>query len=222
MSDYSYTPDRLVAGSLPTYGEPGTLAAGEDVVRGQALGRITLSVGDPDYTGLVTGNGTIDFAAGPRARAALYTFECIAPAAGPAAAQFAAYRDGQILGTVSEGTEWVHEDATVTITDGTTPFDAGDLIAVEIEAGNGRLVAYDSESRDGSQVFAGISAADVDASLAAAPIPFYVTGVFNPASVVFANESDTVAGIADHARLIGIHFRNTVSAVEPVPEDEED
>lgn len=75
--------------------------------------------------------------------------------------------DGIDVGTGKVGTAFAGGGLGFTLADGATDFTAGDQIVITVAAGTGEFVAFDQDGVDGSEVAAGISYDNYDATAAA-------------------------------------------------------
>ena len=151
-----------------------TLLMGEVVKAGQVLGKLladsgAITVGTVTFAG--TGNGVLTKAS-PAYGAGVKegTYKASLVTAGTDAGQFAVTRpDGSIDGYAQVGVAY-NGEVKFTIADGSTDFAAGAVFSIPVAiadpAGAGKWVAYDQDGTDGSEVAAGISYSNYDATSA--------------------------------------------------------
>jgi hypothetical protein len=142
--------------------ETGTLASGNNIVAGELVGRVVTGTATADAGN--TGNGVVGAVTiGANFQEGTYTLTC----------KNADVSGSEVFGVVApDGT--VLEDLTVavayssqialTIADGATDFVVGDSVTVAVAAG--KYAAYDPSATDGTQVVAGISYDNYDATSA--------------------------------------------------------
>lgn len=147
--------------------EEGTLLGGDSADRavdiGTVLGKRLL--GDADITpdGGNTGNGALgSLTLGAAAKPGTYTVTCIAEAANSGRFQVVD-PDGLRLADATVAVAYVSPQLGFTISDGGEDWDVGDLIEIEIEAGDGKLVEIDFDATDGSQHAYAVAATRVTA-----------------------------------------------------------
>lgn len=216
----SVSADNLHAGGqIPIVTEAVTIALGQNLARGAAIGKILYDLGVPVADPGNTGDGTCVAAlpsGGEEPEIGAYTATCevIADAGPPAVvAQFRIVtpRTPQGVLVFADGTAQVVDGVELTITQGATPFAVDDVFTFALAAGSGECVQLDSTAVDGSQFIHGVLSEAVDASLAAKPAIAYTAGEFAADHVVFAG-ADTAATFQDAARAKGILFRDTAPA----------
>lgn len=222
--------DNLVAGDFPVATDSVTIAAGQNLKRGTVLGKISKgassAVAAPDGAGTEganTGNGTLVLDATTPLLAGnkpgIYKIKIVAAAvADPATAAKANVYDpdGDLIDIISvaatTGTEFEKQIAFV-ITDGSTPFVAGDgfKVTVAVAAGSGYFKTVNSANVDGSEVPNAVLLEDVDASSAAANGVVGLTGEYNTNSLVFGG-SDTAALHKEALRALSIFIKPALGA----------
>lgn len=202
--------DNLFAGTVAkVVAGAETLAAGQSLARGAALGKLLVGAVTTAFAG--TGNGTITMDATTptlaNAQAGAYTAKCIT--AGTDAATFRVFDPkGNALGDTTLGATFANQIKFV-IADGSTDFTVGATFTITVAAGSGQLKLLNSANTDANQIYA-ILAEDCNATEAAKPCSVYYTGEFNQASVTFGG-SDTYATHKEAAKKIGIFFKPAVS-----------
>lgn len=209
-SSTSMVPDRLFAGTNPTYTAEGvTLLAGSGTLkRGTVLAKITKAIASDHGTN--AGNGTISLVTlGKAAKLGVYKITCITKAT---AAVFNVIEpDGFRLADALAGTAYAGP-VNFTLTQGGTVFEVGDSFTVTVSAGSGKCVIVDSSKVDGSQNPYGLLAEDATVPAAADLVSSaYITGEFNENALTFGG-TDTAATHKEALKQKGIILRTPVKA----------
>lgn len=214
-----FTPDNLFAGQvMPALTGSATIAAGVGVLaRGTVLGRIAKALDDAVAAAGNIGDGTVaSTALKPLSQMGNYALACTkAPtAAGANNAVFSVHApDGARLADATQGVAYANAQIGFTIGNAdTADFAAGDAFTIPVIVGAGTCVAVNSANVDGSQHVYAVLAESVDATLVAVTAGVYYTGEFNSHALVFGGLQDTVATYLESARVLGIVFRNVISA----------
>ncbi len=203
METATYDPTGLIAGPFPIVSSSGTMLLGQNNPRGTVLGRIlTGAATAAAKAGGNTGTGTFVLdATTPKlagVKVGVYTLRCIA-----AVANGGVFRltdpDGIVLGdfTIPAGagnTVTVDRHIKGALAYAGTDFAAGDGFDITVAAGSKKLVKSLAASVDGSEKPWAILAADVDASAADRPAPYYLSGEFATSKLTFGtgHTADTV------------------------------
>jgi len=216
----TFHPDILFGGSqvLPI-AEARTLALGQNLSRGAALGKVLYALGAPAAAPGNTGNGTCAAAlpaAGETPRIGAYAITCEVQAdPGPPAVigQFRVTTPQTPQGVLilANGTPQIVEGVQIALTEGVATWVVGDAFTLALAAGSGECVQLASTAANGSQHLDSILADDVDATAAAKECAAYVEGEFNALAVGFAG-ADTAATFKAEGEAKRIFFRDTVSA----------
>jgi len=205
MSDETYTPDKLLAGSeLPAVTKAFTLLSGENRKRGTVLGAVSVVLGAV-VAGANTGGGTCTLAALKKStKVGDYVITCIATA-GNGGTFSVVNPEGRRLKDAGMGA-YATDEIGFTLADVGTDFAIGDSFTIPVTAGSGKLKMVDKTAVDGSQNAKTVLAYDCDASLADAPCVGYETGILNPSALVLT--AGTVAADVEEAlRGRGIFLR---------------
>jgi len=196
--------------------EPVTLIAGQNLVRGAVLGKISsagTSVGTVTFVG--TGNGTGTKASpayGDGAQNGSYKAICVG--VGADAGTFEVLRpDGTVDGVATVGVAYDGQ-VKFTIADGSTDFAAGDTftIPVTVAAGSGKYTLSATAATDGSQTPAGILVDDTDASAGDKPVLIYTRGDF-VASGLTLGTGHTTATVLAAFKDIGVFINSDLGGV---------
>lgn len=203
--------DRLIAGNnvwLVT--ETLTLLSGQNVVRGEVLGQISLGAAPsavPD--GGNTGDGTAGaITLGSKTKVGVYRLECV-EAITNGGRFMVLDPDGNRLGDLLVGTAYTGSHLNLTISDGSADFIVGDFFTVTTVAGSDKLKVLQSGSVDGSNKFHSVAAQDVDASAADKSIVVYKTGEFSIDALTF-DGSDTFDDYKAEMRQVNCHGKTTI------------
>lgn len=199
--------ENLIAGSQQSIvSAPATVALGQDLSRGDLVGRILRAVGDVEADPTNTGEGTISGGAlGAKAKVGTYTIECID--VGVPAIFSVLDPDGIRLADATAEAAYDGPIAFLIEAYG-TPFALGDTFTFDVDAGTFYVKQATLTATDGSAEPYGIMSEDVDATAAATLTSVYVKGEFADAGVGFAGVED-----ADDWRetcaAVGIYLRTT-------------
>lgn len=113
--------------------------------------------------------------------------------------------DGYALPDLTVAAAYANPHLGLTIPDGTTDWAAGDVITVTVAAGTGKLVAYDPEATDGTQIAAAIAAAPAETTTADVSIPVIVREAIVGADALVYETGTTTAekaqALADLAKV---------------------
>jgi len=144
-----------------------TIAPGENVVAGEVLGEITNSGATAAAAAGNTGNGAMGaITVGAGAKVGDYTLTFIEPGAN--GGDFIVEDpDGITVGAGAVATAFAGGGLGFTLADGAADFVSGDQIVITVAAGSGEFVAYDQDGTNGSEVAAGISYGNYNATDAA-------------------------------------------------------
>jgi len=207
-STETFTPDSLLAGDQqPILGEAETLAMGQNLTRGTALGKLLHANGGAVADGSNTGEGGIGSTdLGHKAKIGDYLITCVD--IGTPAIFSVVDPDGNRLADAVAEVPYAGPIA-FTITAYGVAFALGDLFTFTVSASSGYVTALDSDNVDGSEDIYGILAEDCDASLGATVCSVYTKGEFNTNAVDFA-AGDAYTDFEDEARKIGIVFRTNL------------
>jgi hypothetical protein len=204
----TFTPDDLVAGG-PLKTDAGVLAAGQNVVRGALLGKVTagaVTVNALSGKGALTPDATTPLLAG--AQAGAYKAVCIA--ADTDSGTFRVFDpSGNVLGDVVVGATFANQ-IKFAIADGGTDFAAGDTFTVTVAAGNGQYKLSLAAAVDGSQKPVAVASADANGTDGVVPVNLYIEGDFNSRSMVFGT-GHTAASVKDVLGARGIHLKTPVA-----------
>lgn len=129
----------------------GAVSGERTYVVGQVVGRRTKD-DEPTITpGTNTGTGTVgSLSLGPAAKVGIYRLTCVATATNAGRFQVVDPA-GRRLADALVGVAYSNADLAFTIADGTPDFAVGDSFAIEVEAGDGKVVPIDFTADDGSQ-----------------------------------------------------------------------
>lgn len=197
--------DKLIAGNsvwLVTKNE--TVLSGQNVVRGEVMGRIARLIGAMTADGGNTGDGTPGTATlGKKAILGTYTITCVEAVSNAGRFEVQDPEGNRLLDLVV-AVAYVSAHFNVTLADGSADFVVGDFFTIAVTAGSLKLKVLQSASVDGSADFHAVMAEDVDATAADVVGSTYRTGQFNINALVF-DGSDVFADFEDEMRQLNVH-----------------
>ena len=200
-----YNPETLVTKNI-------TLLNGQNVVRGDVIGEVTLAVpttGTEDNTGTAA-CGSV--AGGANTELGTYTLTCKSVASHVGTFEVKT-PSGAALPNAVQGVAYSnpHINFTIAAVGGGTDFVAGDKFTIPVTAGSGKYVKAVATNVNGSNQVDNmlIAANDIDASGGDAVGTAYASGVFNDAEITI-DSSYTLANIADELGRKGIFFKTAI------------
>src|SRR5690242_4149823 len=149
-SSSSPVPDKLLAGELPRVTKAITALSGQNLVRGQVVGAVTVGAAVAAAFAGNTGNGVMGaVTTGANAKPGVYKVVIVEPAAN-AGTFIVEDPDGNIVGRGTVAVAFVGP-INFTLADGATDFIAGDGFDVTVAAGSGKYKSSVLAATDGSQ-----------------------------------------------------------------------
>ena len=209
FSSSTFTPDNLVAGPANLMSRKVTILAGQPIVRGHVLGKISIgaataaakSGGNAANTGALTMDATTPVLAG--AQVGVYTVRCIA-AATNSGTFLVIGPDGRSLGQVLVGATFANQ-IKFSIADSTQDFIVGEGFDITVAAGSGKYIPSLAAAVDGSQTPDLIASEAVDATLADKELIAFYQGDFNESGLTIGT-GHTAASIREGLRVKGINL----------------
>lgn len=199
-----YNPENLVTQNI-------TLLSGQNVVRGEVIGKVALSVPTTGTAGTNTGQVTCtSVAGGTKTKLGTYTIVCITT--GTNTGTFSVKDpDGLSLPTATLGVAYVNDNINFTLNDVGTDPSLGDSFTIVVAAGSGKYVKAVATAVNGSNQTKNmrIAANAIDATSADAAGTAYASGVFNENEITI-DSSYTLANIKAELANLGIHFKSAI------------
>jgi hypothetical protein len=208
------------------------LSVAADYLAGRLMGKITTG-GDKSAAvtsagagaeGALTGDGSLTMdATAPftdTATLGVYTAKCSAKlVADPSApSEWGVYApNGAYLGLAKAGTAFDNQ-VKFTIADGSTAFELTDIFYITLSqatnADEGKIVEYDPDATDGSQVVYGILGNDVTVGTSSDVTGtfIYLRGLFNK-NCITAKDGVVVANLKDELRPLSIYLNDVATEV---------
>lgn len=157
---------------------------------------------------VITGDGvaTYSIVLGKRYIVGDYVLTCTTATSGSVNGVFSVHDpNGAYLGVLTLGTEFSNAQMTLTVTEGATPFTAGDIITVTV-AKTGKYVLVDSASVAGGLKPEGILLEDADGTKNDVTGAMWITGEFDSAQLSVG--TGLVAQYWDELRGLGIILKS--------------
>ena len=211
-ASYSCSNDNLVYNPNTLTTKAITLLSGQSVVRGEVLGKITLSVPTTGTAGSNTGAVTCTSVTGGASTVlGVYTIVCITT--GTNTGTFSVKNpNGHSLPTATLGVAYTNNEINFTLNDVGTDPSLGDSFTITVAAGSGKYVKAVATNVNGSNKVEHlvIAANDIDATSGDATGLVYCSGEFNQGEITI-DSSYTLANIKDELEQRGIYFKTAVA-----------
>lgn len=179
------------------------------VLSGNSLSKGDIVAQTASATPVITGDGVAtysDIVLGKPYVVGDYVLTCTTATSGEVDGVFSVYDpNGAYLGVLTLGTEFSNAQMTLTVTEGATPFTAGDIITITV-AKTGKYVLVDSASEAGGLKPEGILLADADGTKKDVTGAMWITGEFDSAQLSVG--TGLVAQYWDELRGLGIILKS--------------
>lgn len=202
----TYTHDNLVQMGKAIDSKYVTILSGQDLSRGDIVGKVTLGAATAVADESNTGDGVMGaITVGAKAKVGAYILTIVSEAANAGGFKVVD-PDGVQLDSGTVGVAYSNDHLAFTLADGAEDFDIGDFFTITVAAGSGKFKLCDKTATDGSADPYGIVVQDVDASLAdKTNVAIYTAGEFSEDAVGLA-DGTVVADVYDALRDKGIYL----------------